>query len=73
MRQCGSRRLYDDAMSTARPDAPAGTLPGPRRVIVVEPLERPAERPAPAPHPPPESPPAPERDPAQPEAEPQRV
>ena len=48
-------------MSTARPDAPAGTLPGPRRVIVVEPLERPAERPAP------------ERDPAQPEADPQRV
>ena len=47
---------------------PAGTLPGPRRVIVVEPLELPEERPVPAPPPEPEPP---ERGPAEPDPEPQ--
>jgi hypothetical protein len=56
-------------MRIAGSELPAGTLPGPRRVIVVEPLELPEERPVPA-APPPEPEP-PERGPAEPDAEPQ--
>jgi hypothetical protein len=63
------RRLYDEGMRIACPDLPAATLPGPRRVIVVEPLEAPEERPVPA-APPPEREPA-EPDPVEPDAEPQ--
>jgi hypothetical protein len=58
-------------MRIACSQLPVGTLPGPRRVIVVEPLERPEERPVPA-APPPEREPA-ERDPVEPDPEPQRV
>ena len=55
-------------MTTAVGDAPAGSLPGPRRVIVVEPLEVPEALPAPDPPPVPEAPPA--REPDEPEPQP---
>ena len=51
-------------MTSAVGDAPAGSLPGPRRVIVVEPLEVPEALPAPDPPPPvPEAPPVREPEP----------